>query len=62
MDKFILYSVEGVEGPPRQMFSSCEEAEDVRQPQEYVVEYQFVLEDKIPVVYPAVLSLDIGEE
>ena len=44
------------------MFSSCEEAEDVRQPQEYVVEYQFVLEDKIPVVYPAVLSLDIGEE
>ena len=62
MDKFILYSVEGVDGKPRLMFSSFEEAEEARQPQEYVVEYQFVLEDKIPMVYPAVLSIGIGEE
>jgi|TARA_R110002020_G_scaffold200848_2_gene403282 hypothetical protein len=62
MDKFILYSVEGVDGKPRLMFSSFEEAEKERQEQEYVVEYQFVLEEKIPVVYPAVLTLDVGEE
>ena len=38
MDKFILYSVEGVDGKPRLMFSSFEEAEKERQEQEYVVE------------------------
>ena len=62
MNKFILYSVEGSDGSPRLMFSTFEEAQKERQEQEYVVEYQFVLEEKIPVVYPSHLSLVEEEE
>ena len=32
MNKFILYSVEGADGTPRQMFSDLEEAERKRLP------------------------------
>ena len=62
MNKFILYSVEGADGTPRQMFSDLEEAERKRLPQEYVVEYTFALQEKEPVVYPSHLSLVAEEE
>tara|TARA_A100001391_G_C4914692_1_gene237441 strand:+ start:129 stop:317 length:189 start_codon:yes stop_codon:yes gene_type:complete len=62
MDKFILYSVEGADGTPRQMFSDTEEAERKRLPHEYVVEYTFALQEKEPVVYPSHLTLAPEEE
>ena len=62
--KMFMYSVEKKEGGPRMMFANYEEAAASRQPEEYVIEYHFVLEDSIPVVFPSSLVLrnDFGGE
>ena len=58
----LMWSVEKADGKPRAMFSDVEAAKVSRQPDEYVVEYTFELVGSEPVVYPEVLSLDLGGE
>ena len=58
----LMWSVEKADGNPRAMFADVEAAKANRQPDEYVVEYTFELVGSEPVVYPEVLSLDVGGE
>ena len=58
----LMWSVEKADRKPRDMFSDVEAAKVSRQPDEYVVEYTFELVGSEPVVYPEVLSLDLGGE
>jgi len=60
--RMFMYSVEKTDGVPRMMFADCKEAESKRRPEEYVVEYQFTLDDSIPVVFPDRLIIDVGGE
>ena len=60
--KMFMYSVEKKEGGPRMMFADFDKAKASRQPEEYVIEYHFVLEDRIRVVFPSQLNLEGGEE
>tara|TARA_R100001082_G_C4331618_1_gene145916 strand:- start:89 stop:280 length:192 start_codon:yes stop_codon:yes gene_type:complete len=62
MMRMYMYSVEKADGNPRSLFSDVAEARAARQPHEYVVEYCFNLESSEPVVYPEVISLDLGGE
>ncbi len=58
----LMYSVEKADGKPRSMFADVEAAKANRQPDEYVVEYTFELAGSEPVVYPEILTLDLGGE
>lgn len=58
----LMWSVEKGTGNPRALFADIEAAKMSRQPDEYIVEYTFELVGSEPVVYPEILSLDLGGE
>tara|TARA_Y100001973_G_scaffold81168_1_gene119619 strand:- start:431 stop:616 length:186 start_codon:yes stop_codon:yes gene_type:complete len=60
--KMYMYSVEDKNGQPRSMFATLDEAKASRQPEEYVAEYIFNVEDSEIIVFPSTLNLDGGEE
>lgn len=56
-----MYSVEEKWRQPRMMFVNLEDAKANRQPSEYIVEYEFKLNDSETIVSPPSLDLDGGE-
>ena len=60
--RMFMYSVEKREGGPRAMFATFEEAEAQQQPDEYVIEYKFTLEDSVALRFPSRVVLTVGEE
>ena len=58
----LMWSVENAAGDPRALYADIEAAKANRQPDEYVVEYTFQLMGSEPVVYPEIITLDLGGE
>ena len=58
----LMWSVEKAAGDPRALYADIEAAKANRQPDEYVVEYTFQLMGSEPVVYPEIITLDLGGE